>query len=140
MNRTSGMAYCLAKPCFSVRCDLLNLPTTRNASRNLSHLQRLRLSTSCNVGEFGHRRPQPVAVRDFHDEWFLAHCLCRTCLKLRDVLPVSITHEIIEIVQQSRGPSRRINHVDGFPGQYSSAKPSMSLPSKASNVLRGRIL
>jgi hypothetical protein len=33
---------------------------------------------------------------------------------LRDVSPVSITYEIIEIVQQSRGPSRRINHVDAF--------------------------
>jgi hypothetical protein len=29
--------------------------------------------------------------------------------------------------------------VDGFPGQHSSAKPSMSLPSKACNILRGRI-
>jgi len=28
----------------------------------------------------------------------------RTCLKLRDVSPEPITHEIIEIVQQSRTP------------------------------------
>jgi hypothetical protein len=34
---------------------------------------------------------------------------------LRDVSPVSITHEIIEIVQQSRGPSPASTMWTAFP-------------------------